>query len=254
MTGGAGGIGGAVVRSFAAAGHPVTLTHLGDAAAAAALLAEVRALSPEAEVTAMESDAGDEGAVAEVVAAVRPLVVVHAAGFARDGVVWKQDVADLDAMLRVHVRGAWLLLHHAAPVMRAAGFGRFVFLGSINGLRGKFGQTAYAAAKAALGGMARSAARELGRFGVTVNVVAPGWVDTPLTAGLPPKHRERARAECPTGRLTTPEDVAAVVAFLASDLAGQVTGHELPVDGGQLLGMPAPLPRTPTHSAPEPRP
>lgn len=233
VTGGCSGIGAAVARRFAAAGYPVALTHLGQEAMAAALAAE---LGPQVRV--FESDTGDPDAVEEVARAVQPLILVCSAGIARDSVIWKQPVADFDAVLRANLRGPWLQVRAAAPFMRAAGFGRVVLVGSINGSRGKAGQTAYAASKAGLIGLARSAARELGRHGVTVNVVEPGWTDTPMTAPVPAQFRERARSESLSGRLGTPEDVAAAVLYLCSPEAGHVTGQVLRVDGGQFLGGP----------------
>lgn len=233
VTGGSGGIGAAVVRALAAAGHPVTLTHLGQEEEARALCAGHPGL-----VEAVESDTSDAEAVERLHRSRDFRILVHCAGITRDGMIWKQAPEDLDAVLSVHLRGAWLQLRAAAPALRAAGWGRVVLIGSINGSRGKAGQTAYAAAKAGLLGLARSAARELGRHGVTVNVVEPGWVDTPMTQRVPEEFRQRALAETLTGRLTLPEDVASAVAFLCSDAAAQITGQVLRVDGGQFLGSP----------------
>ncbi|TAH39453.1 MAG: SDR family oxidoreductase [Planctomycetota bacterium] len=231
VTGGSGGIGAAVVRALAGAGHRVAFTHLGQAAEARAL---ERSLAGAAR--AFESDCADAAAVDQLHRELAPLILVCCAGITRDGVIWKLAPEDFDAVLRVNLRGPWLSLHAAAPAMRAAGFGRIVLIGSINGSRGKAGQTAYAAGKAGLVGLARSAARELGRHGVTVNVIEPGWIDTPMTSGLSPGHRARAEAETLTGRLGRPEDVAAATVFLCSGEAGQITGQVLRVDGGQFLG------------------
>jgi len=233
VTGGCGGIGAAVTECLARAGMEVRFTHLGQTEEAAAVEARLR--GEGLAVSGEESDVADPEAVASLLEGFPAAVVVHCAGVTRDRMVWKQPLEDFHAVMSVNLRGAWLLLRAAAPAMRAAGHGRFVFLGSINGSRGKAGQTLYAASKAGLIGMARSAAKELGRSGVTVNVVEPGWIDTPMTLAVPAEHREAALAETLTGTLGTPEDIAAAVAFLCSEGARQVTGQVLRVDGGQYL-------------------
>ena len=162
--------------------------------------------------------------------------MVHCAGITRDGVLWKLSSDDWRAVMAANLDSAFYLLHAAVPALRAAGGGAVVLVSSINGERGKAGQANYAASKAGLNALARTAARELGRFGIRVNAVAPGWVETPMTAALPEELRQRALAETALGRLGRPEDVAGAVLFLCSDLARHVTGQVLRVDGGQLIG------------------
>lgn len=211
----------------------VCFTHLGQELAAAELVDRLAA--DGLLVRGVESDVADPDAVAALLEDFPAAVVVHCAGVARDRVIWKQPLEDFETVMSVNLHGAWLLLRAAAPAMRAAEWGRVVMIGSINGSRGKAGQTLYAASKAGVVGMARSAAKELGRSGVTVNVVEPGWIDTPMTLAVPPEYREAALEETLTGTLGEPEDVAAAVEYLCSDAARQVTGQVLRVDGGQLL-------------------
>lgn len=163
-------------------------------------------------------------------------VLVHAAGVSRDAVVWKLSVDDWDLIHDVNLRGAFLLMRHAIPIMRERGGGSIILIGSINGSRGKRGTAAYSASKAGLVGLARSAARDTGRFGVRVNVVEPGWVRTPLTDSLPELLREAALAETALGDLVEPSDVAEMVAFLASNRARRITGQVFRVDAGQFIG------------------
>jgi 3-oxoacyl-[acyl-carrier protein] reductase len=187
-----------------------------------------------------EVDMGDAEAVLQATAAVAealgpPTLAVHSAGITRDKVCWKLDVADWAAVLNVNLSGAFHLLRAVVPHVRAQGGGSLVFIGSINGTRGKFGQTAYAASKAGLMGLAKSAAREIGRFNGRVNVVAPGMVQTPIIEGLSAEWRKKAEDETVLGRIAQPRDIAEVVGFLLSDAARHVTGQVMHVDGGQHM-------------------
>ncbi len=188
-----------------------------------------------------ETDVADSGAVNAALQSVLDEQggvdwVICAAGITRDRVSWKMCDSDWADVLAVNLTGAFNTARAAAPALRRSRSGRLVFISSINGLRGSFGQTNYAAAKAGLIGLARSLALELARDGVTVNVVAPGFIDTPMTQGLPAALRARALARTPLGRCGATADVAEAVRFLCDDAAGFITGTVLPVDGGQLLG------------------
>lgn len=227
VTGGSGSIGQAIVQALQQAGaHAVSL----DLAA-----------PPDAGAPGVVCDVRDDAAVAAALDAVyqahhRLDVAIHAAGISHDAVVWKLPVDDWDHVLEVNLRGAFLLLRHAIPLMRCGTAGRIVLVGSINGSRGKFGASAYSASKAGLLGLAKSVARETGRFGICVNVIEPGWVQTPLTAALPEAVQEAARGECLLPAGLVPADVAAAVLFLCGSGGSRVTGQVLRVDAGQFLG------------------
>jgi NAD(P)-dependent dehydrogenase (short-subunit alcohol dehydrogenase family) len=226
VTGGSGGIGTAIMHALHDAGvYAISLD-----------------VSPpsDKDIPWIKCNLCDDTSVAAAIAEVarghqRIDLVIHAAGVSREGVVWKLTVEDWDLIHTVNLRGAFLLLRHTIPVMRQNG-GRIVLIGSINGSRGKFGTSAYAASKAGLLGLAKSVARETGRFRVLVNVVEPGWVRTALTDALPEKARDAAVAESPLGEMLEPSDVAAAVLFLCGPGASHITGQILRVDGGQYLG------------------
>jgi len=227
VAGAAGGIGSAAVGHLAAAGAQVIGLDL-----------------PGREVHGAEQvlacDLTDSGSVAAAFRSIeeqfgRLDVVVHCAGIARDGVLWKTSDEDWREVLRANLGSAFALLRAATPLLRVEGGGAVVLVSSINGERGKFGQANYAASKAGLIGLARTAALELGHFGVRVNCVAPGLIRTAMTADLSEEVLERALEETALERLGEPEDVARAILFLCSDLARHVTGQVLRVDGGQLM-------------------
>lgn len=219
VTGGSGGIGTAIIAALEAAG--ATVVNLDVSAAA------------------LECDVRDDASVASAIARVaqehgRIDIAVHAAGVSREGVVWKLSVDDWDLIQSVNLRGAFLLMRHVIPMMRRDG-GRIVLIGSINGSRGKFGTSAYAASKAGLIGLAKSVSRETGRFGILVNVIEPGWVRTPLTESHPEALRQKALDETLLGDFVDAADVAASVLFLCGPGSRRVTGQILRVDAGQYL-------------------
>lgn len=189
----------------------------------------------------IKCDVREESSIASAVEAVnasagRLDLVIHAAGISRDAVIWKMSTEDWDSVHSVNLRGAFLLLRHSIPHLRPAKGGRIVLIGSINGSRGKFGTSAYSASKAGLLGLAKSVAREVGRYEILVNVVEPGWVRTPLTDSVPQAIKDAAIAESLLGNFLEPEDVAASVLFLCGGGAAHITGQILRVDGGQYLG------------------
>ena len=162
--------------------------------------------------------------------------VVHCAGVTADGVVWKLDDAQWQRVLDVNLTGSFRVVRAAIPALRERGQGTIVLISSINGLRGKFGQSNYAASKAGVVALAKSVAHEAGAFGIRVNAIAPGLVRTTMTADLPSPMFEEARRETPLQRVAEPEDVADVILFLCSPLSRHMTGTVLRVDGGQCTG------------------
>ena len=163
-------------------------------------------------------------------------ILVHCVGIARDAVVWKMTDQDWSSVLSTNLNSAFYLLRGAIPLMRSGGGGAITLSSSINGERGKLGLANYAASKAGLNALARTVAREAGRFGVRVNAIAPGWIETPLIEGIAPEWRQRAIDETALGRLGSPDDIGRAALFLCSDMSRHITGQVLRVDGGQLIG------------------
>jgi acetoacetyl-CoA reductase/3-oxoacyl-[acyl-carrier protein] reductase len=227
VAGGSGGIGRAVCRTFAEAGASVvSLDRPGS--------------PPPDDARALECDVRDSAAVADAVGDVvrtggRLDILVHTVGVTRDATLLKLTDTQWRDVLDANLSSAFYLLRASAPHLRQHGNGAVVVVSSINGERGKMGQANYAASKAGLNTLARTAARELGKYGVRVNAVAPGWVDTTMTAGLPEEVRLRAIEESALKRLARPDDIAGAILFLCCDLGRHVTGQVIRVDGGQLI-------------------
>lgn len=230
VTGGMRGIGLAIARVLAREGASIAIVDRD---------ADEGAEPPVPGAMLLRRDVRDfEGASAAVAAVERrlgpPVIAVLNAGISRDAPSWKLEEKDWRDVIDVNLTGAFAYAQAAARSMREHRHGSIVFISSINGLRGKFGLANYSASKAALVGLTRTLARELGPRGVRVNAVAPGYIRTDLTSKLDARFIEQATAETALGRLGEPEDVAELVAFLVSPRARHITGEVIRVDGGQI--------------------
>ena len=239
VTGASRGIGRAVAVDLARAGADVALVGR-DRAALDETATEARAAREAAKVSVHVADVASETATNEAVAATlaehgRIDAAVANAGQALDALILRFKAADLDRLIDVNLKSAFYLSAAVAKPMLKQRGGAIVFISSIVGLAGNPGQSAYAATKAGLLGLAKSLAKELGSRGVRVNAVAPGLIETAMTAEMPEAAREHYLRTIALGRPGTPEDVASVVTFLASDAARYVTGQTVVVDGGFLM-------------------
>ncbi|HEX6500740.1 MAG TPA: 3-oxoacyl-ACP reductase FabG [Micromonosporaceae bacterium] len=226
VTGGNRGIGLAIAQAFAAQGDRVAVTHRGSGAPDGLFGVACDVTDP----------AAVDAAFAAVEAELGPVeVLVANAGVTDDTLLLRMSEEQFSRVLETNLAGSWRCARRAAGKMLRARWGRMIFISSVVGLSGGAGQANYAASKAGLIGLARSITRELGSRNITANVVAPGYVQTDMTANLPDKLKEQYLATIPAGRFATADEIAGVVTWLAGDAAGYVSGAVIPVDGG--LGM-----------------
>jgi 3-oxoacyl-[acyl-carrier protein] reductase len=226
VTGGNRGIGKAIAEAFVEAGDQVAVTHRSGEPPKGALGVKCDVTDPESV----------DAAFAEVEEAHGPVeVLVANAGITHDTLMLRMSEDDWSSVIETNLTGSFRVAKRAAKGMLRLRRGRLIFISSVVGLLGSAGQVNYAASKAGLVGMARSLARELGSRSITANVVAPGFVETEMTAVLPEKQQQEYQAQIPLQRFASVEEVAGVVQWLGSDAAGYITGAVIPVDGG--LGM-----------------
>ncbi|MGA8239560.1 MAG: SDR family NAD(P)-dependent oxidoreductase [Desulfobacterales bacterium] len=240
VTGGSQGIGAAIAQELAREGANVCLTYRKHAEEAQQYADEIRGLGRKA--LAVKCDiASFKDAAATVQAATEAFgslqILVNNAGMNWDGVSWKMTEEQWDRVIEVNLKGYFNFIRHTAPIFKEQKYGKIINITSINGLRGKFGQMNYSASKAGIVGLTKALAKELGAFGVNVNAVAPGLIETAMLRESEAREKiiDLAMAEIVLKRVGQPEDLAYVVSFLASDKARHITGEVIKVDGGQYI-------------------
>lgn len=238
VTGGSRGIGRATALALAEQGHDLAIVYAGDAGRAAAVVAELEGRGATARAYRCDVASSEEvdGCVGQVVSDFGSVwALVNNAGITRDGLLMRMSDEDFDRVVDVNLKGSFHMIRALSRTFMRQRGGRIVNVSSVVGLMGNAGQANYASSKAGIIGLTKSVARELAPRGVTCNAVAPGFVETDMTAGLPDGARERYDQQIPLGRMCAPEEVASAIVFLVSDEAGYVTGVTLPVDGGMSM-------------------
>jgi 3-oxoacyl-[acyl-carrier protein] reductase len=238
VTGGSRGIGAAVSLELARQGCDVALTCRGRVEAAGTIARKIEEMGRRA--MALKADVASAGEAEKTVETVlekfgRMDILVCNAGITWDGVIWKMTEEQWDTVIDINLKGYFNYNRAAARVFKDRQWGKIVNLSSINGIRGKFAQSNYSASKAGNIALTKALARELGKFNVNVNAVAPGMVMTEMAEKIPPEFLNAAVKETVLGRIASSEDVAHVVAFLCSDYARHITGEVVKVDGGQYI-------------------
>ncbi len=240
VSGGSQGIGAAIASEFGRQGANVCLLYRKHEETAQNLAAEIQKLGSKAIAVKCDISSFDEArkvveTTVEQFGSVD--ILVNNAGMNWDGVSWKMSEEQWDRVIEVNLKGYFNFTRHVAPLLKTQKSGKIINVTSINGLRGKFGQSNYSASKAGIIGYTKAIAKELGAFGVNVNAVAPGLIETAMLKESEARDKiiDLAMAEIVLKRVGTPEDVANVVVFLASDMARHVTGEVIKVDGGQYI-------------------
>lgn len=238
VTGGAQGIGRAIVEALAEQGAHVVVADLQEAKAQA-LAEEITASTGRRAIAVKVDVANGDSAKAMIDRAIdefgRVDILVNNAGTTRDNLIMRMSEADWDLILNINLKGAFNCSKAVVRPMMKQRYGRIINISSVSGLAGQAGQTNYSASKAGLIGFTKALAKEMGGRSITVNAVAPGFIETELTADLPQELKDWGIRLTPLGRFGQPEDVARAVVFLASDAASFITGHVLSVDGGMVM-------------------
>lgn len=238
VTGGSSGIGTAIVQSLAGEGANVAFTYHSNKEGAETVLAEIESMGVKG--IYFQADMADYAKAQEIVdQAIEKFgtldILVNNAGANQDRVIWKMTETMWDEVIATDLKGVFNYIRAAAPIFREKKSGRIITISSINALRGKFGQSNYAAAKAGVIGLSKSVAKEMGRANVTVNVICPGLIATKMIQSMPDDFKKKALEEIVLGRIGSPEDIAELTTFLASDSAKHITGEVIKVDGGQYI-------------------
>jgi 3-oxoacyl-[acyl-carrier protein] reductase len=238
ITGGSRGIGRAIALEFASHGANILITYVSNDEAAAETIATAEAFGVKA--GAHKGDAADSGFAAEVSKlAVERLggidILVNNAGIVKDKLLLRMSADDFDSVLAANLSGMFYMIQSVAPIMAKARYGRIINLSSIVGVNGNAGQANYAAAKAGVIGLTKSVAKEFGGRNITANAIAPGFIDTDMTAGAKEAQTEAALKSISLGRKGTAEEVANLAIFLASDHAAYITGQVIGIDGGMVI-------------------
>jgi 3-oxoacyl-[acyl-carrier protein] reductase len=238
VTGGSLGIGAAIALKLGEAGADVALNFRKHDTEANAIISKLENLGRRGLAVKADVSLFDDAAkmVEQVVNEFGGLdILVCNAGINRDAVIWKMSEEDWDAVMNVNLKGYFNYIRAAAPIFKQQRHGKIVNITSINGMRGKFGQTNYSASKGGIIALTKALSRELGKYSINVNAVAPGMILTDMMAKIPDQFKQLALDETVLKRLGEPDDVATVVSFLCSDLAQHVTGEVIKVDGGQYI-------------------
>ena len=238
VTGGSLGIGTAISLDLAQNGADVALTYRRHGEEAKAIVEKIKAMGRKAKECKV--DVSDFGEVQNLVNQIleefgRLDILVNNAGMNWDGVIWKMTEEQWDAVINVDLKGTFNFIRAVAPIFKEQKSGKIVNITSINAMRGRFGQSNYSAAKAGTIGLTKTVAKELGRFRVNVNAVAPGLIETDMIKSMPEDFKQKSRAETVFECLGQPEDIAYLVTFLCSEKAKHITGEVIKVDGGQYI-------------------